>query len=86
MSVNVPAVAAPVAQGGTRILHLHQNVPGVLARVNTILSEGDVNIDSQQLSTKASTATPSPTSRAACPPTPSSACASFRRPSRSGSS
>ena len=31
---------------------LVQNVPGVLARVNTILSEGDVNIDSQQLSTK----------------------------------
>ena len=52
MSVNVPAVAAPVADGGTRILHLHKNVPGVLARVNTILSEGDVNIDSQQLSTK----------------------------------
>lgn len=52
MSVNVPAVAAPVATGGTRILHLHENVPGVLARVNTILSEGGVNIDSQQLSTK----------------------------------
>ena len=52
MSVNVPAVATPVTQGDTRILHLHQNVPGVLARVNTILSEGQVNIDSQQLSTK----------------------------------
>ncbi len=52
MSVNVPSVAAPVSPGTTRILHLHQNVPGVLARVNTILSEGGANIDSQQLSTK----------------------------------
>ena len=52
MSVNVPGVSAPVAPGTTRILHLHENVPGVLARVNTILSEGGANIDSQQLSTK----------------------------------
>ena len=35
------SVAAPVAAGSTRILHLHKNVPGVLARVNTILSEMD---------------------------------------------
>lgn len=52
MSVNVPGVTAPQAVGDTRILHLHRNVPGVLARVNTILSEGGANIDGQQLSTK----------------------------------
>ena len=51
MSVNIPAVAPMRSAGGTRILHLHQNVPGVLARVNSILSEGGANIDSQQLST-----------------------------------
>lgn len=52
MSVNVPAVAAPQTVGDTRILHLHANVPGVLARVNAILAEGGANIDGQQLSTK----------------------------------
>ena len=52
MSVNVPAVALSQSPGDTRILHLHRNVPGVLARVNTILSEGGANIDSQQLSTR----------------------------------
>lgn len=52
MSVNVPAVALSQSPGDTRILHLHRNVPGVLARVNTLLSEGGANIDSQHLSTK----------------------------------
>ncbi len=52
MSVNVPAVTAPPTLGDTRILHLHKNVPGVLARVNALLAEGGANIDSQQLSTK----------------------------------
>lgn len=52
MSVNIPAVAPMRSTDGTRILHLHQNVPGVLARVNSILSEGGANIDSQQLSTR----------------------------------
>ncbi|WP_252974404.1 phosphoglycerate dehydrogenase [Janibacter melonis] len=52
MSVNVPSVALTQSPGDTRILHLHRNVPGVLARVNTLLSEGGANIDSQQLSTR----------------------------------
>ncbi|WP_338748444.1 phosphoglycerate dehydrogenase [Janibacter alittae] len=52
MSVNVPGVTAPQTIGDTRILHLHQNVPGVLARVNAILAEGGANIDGQQLSTR----------------------------------
>ncbi len=52
MSVNLPAVSLGATPGDTRILHLHRNVPGVLARVNTILSEGGANIDSQHLSTK----------------------------------
>lgn len=52
MSVNVPAVSLSQSPGDTRILHLHRNVPGVLARVNTLLSEGGANIDSQHLSTR----------------------------------
>jgi D-3-phosphoglycerate dehydrogenase len=51
MSVNLPAVQMP-ASGVRRILHLHANVPGVLAKVNTIFGNHQVNIGSQQLSTR----------------------------------
>ncbi|MGY4720362.1 phosphoglycerate dehydrogenase [Naumannella huperziae] len=51
MSVNLPTVAVgPPA--GSRLLHLHANVPGVLARVNSLLAEHGANIDSQSLATR----------------------------------
>jgi D-3-phosphoglycerate dehydrogenase len=53
MSVNLPQVISEVAPGRSRILHVHHNVPGVLARVNSALSEAGVNIESQTLSTRA---------------------------------
>ena len=53
MSVNLPQVVSEVAQGRSRIMHVHRNVPGVLARVNSALSEAGVNIESQTLSTRA---------------------------------
>jgi D-3-phosphoglycerate dehydrogenase len=53
MSVNLPQVVSEVAPGRSRILHVHRNVPGVLARVNSALSEAGVNIESQTLSTRA---------------------------------
>jgi D-3-phosphoglycerate dehydrogenase / 2-oxoglutarate reductase len=55
MSVNLPqVVAAPEhdASGRSRILHVHRNVPGVLARVNTVLGDAGVNIEGQTLSTR----------------------------------
>jgi D-3-phosphoglycerate dehydrogenase len=33
-------------------MHLHRNVPGVLARVNSVLAEHDVNIEAQLLGTR----------------------------------
>jgi D-3-phosphoglycerate dehydrogenase len=33
------------------VAHLHRNVPGVLATVNGILAEHDVNVEGQLLST-----------------------------------
>ena len=36
----------------TRILHVHHNVPGVLATVNGVLADCRVNIESQTLSTR----------------------------------
>ena len=52
MSVNVPGLTLPRAQGTLRLIYLHQNVPGVLARVNGLLAEGGVNVEAQLLGTK----------------------------------
>jgi D-3-phosphoglycerate dehydrogenase len=52
LSVNLPAVALPQRPGTHRIAHLHHNVPGVLAEVNSILAEHSVNIEGQLLATR----------------------------------
>jgi D-3-phosphoglycerate dehydrogenase len=52
MSVNVPGLSLPRAVGTLRLVHIHRNVPGVLARVNGILAEAGVNIEAQLLSTR----------------------------------
>jgi D-3-phosphoglycerate dehydrogenase / 2-oxoglutarate reductase len=52
LSVNLPPLALPRAPGTRRLLHLHRNVPGVLARVNSVLAEHDVNIEAQLLGTR----------------------------------
>jgi D-3-phosphoglycerate dehydrogenase len=55
LSVNMPQVQLDTAVNGTRILHLHRNVPGVLATVNSVLGDHGINIDRQQLSTRGDT-------------------------------
>jgi D-3-phosphoglycerate dehydrogenase len=52
MSVNVPGLVLPRAGGRLRLLHLHRNVPGVLARVNGLLAEHGVNVEAQLLGTR----------------------------------
>jgi D-3-phosphoglycerate dehydrogenase len=52
MSVNLPQVQASDGIGRSRILHVHHNVPGVLATVNGVLADFGVNIESQTLSTR----------------------------------
>jgi D-3-phosphoglycerate dehydrogenase len=52
MSVNLPQVVSAAEPGRSRILHVHRNVPGVLARVNTVLGDAGVNIEGQTLSTR----------------------------------
>jgi len=51
MSVNLPQVQMEVS-GVSRILHLHANIPGVLAKVNTIFGNHNVNVEAQQLATR----------------------------------
>ncbi len=50
-AVNFPEVALPEHTGRSRLLHIHRNVPGVLAHVNERLSAAGVNIAAQYLST-----------------------------------
>jgi D-3-phosphoglycerate dehydrogenase len=52
MSVNLPQVQTGSGDGRTRVLHVHRNVPGVLATVNGVLADFGVNIESQVLSTR----------------------------------
>ncbi|MGN6090258.1 MAG: phosphoglycerate dehydrogenase [Actinomycetales bacterium] len=54
LSVNVPRLQLPqhvAEQPGTRLAHLHHNVPGVLAGINSVFAAAGVNIEGQQLAT-----------------------------------
>ncbi len=50
-SVNFPEVALPAHPGKHRLLHVHRNVPGVLAEINKVFSDNHINIASQYLQT-----------------------------------
>ena len=50
-SVNFPEVALPAHPGKHRLLHIHRNVPGVLAQINQVFSDNRINIASQYLQT-----------------------------------
>ena len=52
LSVNLPGVTLPVTSGTHRLVHLHQNVPGVLASINRVLADHGVNVEGQLLRTK----------------------------------
>ncbi len=52
MSVNMPPVALPAVPGTHRLVHLHKNVPGVLASINRVLADHGVNVEGQLLRTR----------------------------------
>jgi D-3-phosphoglycerate dehydrogenase / 2-oxoglutarate reductase len=52
MSVNLPHLQLPLRPDTHRIVHLHRNVPGVLATINGLLAENKVNIEGQLLGTR----------------------------------
>jgi D-3-phosphoglycerate dehydrogenase len=52
MSVNLPGVALPAVPGTHRLIHLHKNVPGVLASINRVLADHGVNVEGQLLRTR----------------------------------
>ncbi len=50
-AVNFPEVALPSQADNYRILHIHENRPGVLSKINAIFSDNDINITGQYLRT-----------------------------------
>jgi len=52
LSVNLPQVAFDQQPGTHRLAHLHTNTPGVLAAVNGVLADHQVNIEGQALTTR----------------------------------
>lgn len=50
-AVNFPRVQLPARPTGTRFIHVHRNVPGVLGRVNEAVSRHGINIVAQYLQT-----------------------------------
>ena len=50
-SHTVPAIGLPPVDGAHRILHVHNNVPGVLSAINTELASHHINILGQYLKT-----------------------------------
>jgi D-3-phosphoglycerate dehydrogenase / 2-oxoglutarate reductase len=52
LSVNLPGITLPSGGGTHRLVHLHQNVPGVLAAINGVLAQHGVNVEGQLLRTK----------------------------------
>lgn len=53
-SHSIPGLALPPQEGAHRILHIHNNVPGVLSNINTLLSKNKINILGQYLKTNES--------------------------------
>ncbi|MDR3516076.1 MAG: phosphoglycerate dehydrogenase [Azospirillaceae bacterium] len=51
-AVNFPEVQLPVGRG-TRFIHIHKNMPGVLRQVQDVFASHDVNIVAQYLQTNA---------------------------------
>ncbi|GGG25557.1 phosphoglycerate dehydrogenase [Pontibacter amylolyticus] len=50
-SVNFPNIQLPELKNAHRLIHIHQNVPGVLANINSVLAGNQVNILGQYLKT-----------------------------------
>ena len=50
-SVNFPEVQLPLLRESHRLLHIHKNVPGILAKINNIFAKHQINIIGQYLKT-----------------------------------
>jgi len=51
MSVNFPNLNLPPLENAHRLMHIHENVPGVMVKLNEIFSKHNINITGQYLKT-----------------------------------
>ncbi len=51
MSVNFPEVGGPAPPNSYRLVHIHKNIPGVLAKLNDLFASHTINILAQYLQT-----------------------------------
>ena len=54
-AVNFPEVALPEHEGKHRLLHVHQNIPGIMSAINQVFSYSSVNVSGQYLQTMGDT-------------------------------
>jgi D-3-phosphoglycerate dehydrogenase len=50
-SVSFPNITLPILENAHRLIHIHKNVPGILAKINQVLAENGINIVGQYLKT-----------------------------------
>ncbi|MEQ8927134.1 MAG: phosphoglycerate dehydrogenase [Fulvivirga sp.] len=50
-SVNFPNLQLPKLQNAHRLIHIHHNMPGILAKINNVLADHSINIVGQYLKT-----------------------------------
>ncbi|MEJ1223587.1 phosphoglycerate dehydrogenase [Sediminicola sp. 1XM1-17] len=50
-AVNFPNIRLPKQNNAHRFLHIHKNVPGIMAKINEVLARYEMNITGQYLST-----------------------------------
>lgn len=53
-SANFPNIQLPAINGSHRLIHIHENMPGIIAHINTILAKHNINIIAQFLLTNTS--------------------------------
>jgi D-3-phosphoglycerate dehydrogenase len=53
-AVNFPNIRLPRQENAHRFLHIHKNVPGIMASINKVLAKYDLNITGQYLATDSS--------------------------------
>ncbi len=52
MSRNFPNLMLPKLHNAHRLIHIHRNVPGIMAKINNVFAENEINIVSQFLMTR----------------------------------
>ena len=50
-SVNFPNLTLPRLQNAHRLIHIHKNVPGIIAKINQLFAKHEINIAGQYLKT-----------------------------------